>query len=112
MSSKKNPIKESEEEEEEEVEREEEVEEEIEEEDEVTNQTEFILPKTKGGLGISLELIKKFKEISPEESEDVISDFIKQKGLPMVLEDEETLVLILYFHKLCVPFYQILNSLN
>ena len=103
------------EEEEEEIEIEEEVEEKEDEEeveDEDKNPTEISLQKTKDGLEISMELIKKFKEISPEESEDIISDFIQQKGLPMVVDDEETLVLLLYFHKLCVPFYKILNSLN
>ena len=59
-----------------------------------------------------MELIKKFKEISPEESDDAICEFITQKGLPMNVKDEETLVLILYFHKLCIPFYKILNSIN
>ena len=101
-------------EEEEEIEIEEEVEEkdDDEEEDDEKNQTEISLQKTKDGLEISMELIKKFKEISPDESEDIISDFIQQNGLPMVVKDEETLVLLLYFHKLCVPFFKILNSLN
>ena len=111
--------KENEEEEVEEIEEEieEEVEEEVEEkedeEDKNDNEEPQIsLQKPKDGIEISLELIKKFKEISPDEPEDAISDFIQQKGLPMVVKDEETLVLILYFHKLCVPFYKILNSLN
>ena len=106
---------EEEEEEEEEIEVEEEVEEEEDVEDEEKNDTEepkISLEKTKDGLDISLELIKKFQEISPEESEESICDFINQKGLPMTVKDEKNLVLILYFHKLCVPFYKILSSIN
>ena len=104
-----------EEEEEEEIEVEEEVEEVGEDEDEDKNNNEeasIPLQKTKNGLEISMELIKKFKEIPLEESDDAICDFIQQKGLPMVINNEETLVLILYFHKLCVPFYKILSSLD
>ena len=106
---------EEEEEEEEEIEVEEEVKEEEDVEDEEKNDTEepkISLEKTKDGLDISLELIKKFQEISPEESEESICDFINQKGLPMTVKDEKNLVLILYFHKLCVPFYKILSSIN
>ena len=107
-----------EEEEEEEIEEEveekddDEEEEEVEEEKNKTDEQKISLQKPKDGFEISMELIIKFKEISPEEPEEAISDFIKEKGLPMSVKDEETLVLLLYFHKLCVPFYKILNSLN
>ncbi len=108
-----------EEEEEEEIEEEveekdddDEEEEEVEEEKNKTDEQKISLQKAKDGFEISMELIIKFKEISPEEPEEAISDFIKEKGLPMSVKDEETLVLLLYFHKLCVPFYKILNSLN
>ena len=108
---------EEEEEEEEEIEEEVEVDEkedeEAEDDDKNENQQTTTLPqKTKNGLDISMELIKKFKEISVEDSDDVISEFIEKKGLPMNIKDEQTLVLVLYFHKLCVPFYKILNSLK
>ena len=63
-------------------------------------------------LQVSMELIKIFEEIQQEESEDKICEFIQQKGLPMTVNNEEKLALILYFHKLCVPFYKILNSLD
>ena len=114
----KNKEKEEEEEIEEEIE--EEVEEKDEEEDEPEeeekNQNETStnpLPeKTKDGLEISLELIKKFKEIPNEENDNSICNFILEKGLPMDVKDEHTLALILYFHKLCVSFYKILNSLK
>ena len=115
-------IKNKEKEEEEEIE--EEIEEEVEEKDdeedepeeEEKNQNETStnpLPeKTKDGLEISLELIKKFKEIPNEENDNSICNFILEKGLPMDVKDEHTLALILYFHKLCVSFYKILNSLK
>ena len=115
-------IKNKEKEEEEEIE--EEIEEEVEEKDdeedepeeEEKNQNETStnpLPeKTKDGLEISLELIKKFKEIPNEENDNGICNFILEKGLPMDVKDEHTLALILYFHKLCVSFYKILNSLK
>ena len=114
----KNKEKEEEEEIEEEIE--EEVEEKDDEEDELEeeekNQNETStnpLPeKTKDGLEISLELIKKFKEIPNEENDNSICNFILEKGLPMDVKDEHTLALILYFHKLCVSFYKILNSLK
>ena len=59
------------------------------------------LEKKKNGLQISMELIKLFKEISQEEeeAEDKICEFIQKKGLPMSVNNEETLALILYFHK-------------
>ena len=108
--------KNEEEEEEGEVEEvDEEIEEEVDEEEEDKNDNEekaISIQNTKNGLQISMELIKLFKEISQEESEDKICEFIKGKGLPMIVNNEETLVLILYFHKLCVPFYKILLSLQ
>ena len=73
----------------------------------------FELEKKKNRLQLSMKLIKKFKEMSDEEeSEDKICEFIQQKGLPMDVSNAKILALILYFHKLCVPFYNILNSLN
>jgi hypothetical protein len=59
-----------------------------------------------------MELIKIFKEKSQEEAEDKICEFIQKKGLPMPVNSEETLALILYFHKLCVPFYKILHLID
>ena len=110
-SSKQKKEKDNAEEEEEEIEVEEEVEEkddeEEESEDEGKNEKETetevnILPqKTKDGL-----------EVSMDESDEGICDFINEKGLPMEVKDEQTLALILYFHKLCVPFFKILNSLK
>ena len=115
--------KENDEEEEEEIEVEEEVEEKDDEDEEESEdekkdekETEAVvtnLPeKSKDGLEVSMELIKKFKDISIEESDEGICEFIKDKGLPMEVKDEQTLSLILYFHKLCVPFFKILNSLK
>ena len=100
-----------EEEEEIEVEEEDEDEEDVEEE-EKQEHGEYSIPlpeKTKEGLEVSMELIKKFKDISKDESDEGISDFILEKGLPMEVKDENTLALILYFHKLCVSFFKILN---
>ena len=110
--------KEKQEEEEEEVEVEEELEEKEDEEEEAEdgekgeNIPTQLPPKTENGLEISMELIKKFKEISNEENDEGISEFILSKGLPMEVKDENTLALILYFHKLCVSFFKILNSLK
>jgi len=112
--------KENPEEEEEEVEVEEEIEEKEDEEEEPDDEEKNdndtnpnpLPPKTKDGLEISMELIKKFKENSKEENDEAISDFILEKGLPMEVKDEHTLSLILYFHKLCVSFFKILNSLK
>jgi hypothetical protein len=59
-----------------------------------------------------MKLIKTIEESSIEESDEATYNFINQKGLPMEIKDEQTLSLILYFHRLCVPFYKILNSLN
>ena len=103
-----------EEEEEIEVEEEDEDEEDVEEEEKKGDDSNPItLPeKTKDGLEVSMELIKKFKDISIEESDEGICDFILEKGLPMDVKDENTLSLILYFHKLCVSFFKILNSLK
>ena len=117
--SKKKEKENSEEEEEEiEVEEEDEDEEDVDEEEKKENENEndsspITLPeKTKDGLEVSMELIKKFKDISKEESDEGICDFILDKGLPMDVKDENTLALILYFHKLCVSFFKILNSLK
>ena len=110
--------KEKPEEEEEEVEVEEELEEKEDEEEEADdgekdeNVSYQLPPKTENGLEISMELIKKFKEISNEENDEGITNFILDKGLPMEVKDENTLALILYFHKLCVSFFKILNSLK
>ena len=110
--------KEKQEEEEEEVEVEEELEEKEDEEEEAEDGEKGenipiqLPPKTENGLEISMELIKKFKEISNEENDEGISEFILDKGLPMEVKDENTLALILYFHKLCVSFFKILNSLK
>ena len=111
--------KENDEEEEEEIEVEEEVEEKDDDEEESedekkdekeTEATVTTLPeKSKDGLEVSMELIKKFKDISIEESDEGICEYIKDNGLPMEVKDEQTLALILYFHKLCVPFFKIFN---
>ena len=104
--------KENEEDEEEEVEVEEEVDEEEEEDKNENEEPKLNLQKGKDSLEMSMELIKKFKEMPPEESDESIIEFIQQKGLPMSIKDEETLAIILYFHKLCVPFYKILSYLG
>ena len=89
--------KEKQEEEEEEVEVEEELEEKEDEEEEAEdgekgeNIPTQLPQKTENGLEISMELIKKFKEISNEENDEGISEFILDKGLPMEVKDENTL---------------------
>ena len=63
-------------------------------------------------LKLSLELIRKFKEISIDEPEQNIIDFVKSKGLPTKVKKKESLSLILYIHKICVAFYEILENLH
>ena len=109
--SKKEKISKGEEEEveEEEEQEEENQEEEIEEESEPTIANEI---ETNNTFIISLQLIKIFENIKYSDSDSVIIDFLKNIGLPMHFNNEETLSLYLYFHKVCIPFYDLLKSIK
>ncbi len=61
---------------------------------------------------ISLQLIKKFDGMHQGDTETIIIDFLKNVGLPMHLNNEETLALYLYFHKMCIPFYKLLKNIK
>ena len=61
---------------------------------------------------ISLQLIKKFDNMHQGDTETIIIDFLKNVGLPMHFNDEETLSLYLYFHKMCAPFYKLLKNIK
>ena len=61
---------------------------------------------------ISLQLIKEFDDSHQGDSEAIITDFLKNVGLPMHFKDEETLSLYLYFHKMCIPFYDLLKNIK
>ena len=95
MSKIEKPKKEDEEEIEEQEEQEEEVEEEIEEESEHTYANEI---ETNNTFIISLQLIKLFENLDKSESDNTIINFLKNIGLPMHFNNEETLSLYLYFH--------------
>ena len=115
----KEEVNEEEEEEEEEQERDEKQNQEIEvepeqegeaeEESEHINVKEFDNPNT---FIISLQLIKTFDNLHQGDSETTIIDFLKNVGLPMHFNNEETLSLYLYFHKMCIPFYQLLEDIK
>ena len=109
MSKIEKPKKEDEEEIEEQEEQEEEVEEEIEEESEHTYANEI---ETNNTFIISLQLIKLFENLDKSESDNTIINFLKNIGLPMHFNNEETLSLYLYFHKICIPFYDLLKSIK
>ena len=94
----------NEEEEEQDEEKEENQEEEVEENSEHINIKELENPNS---FIISLQLIKKFDNMSQDDSETIIIDFLKNVGLPMHFNNEETLALYLYFHKICVTFYKL-----
>ncbi len=61
---------------------------------------------------VSLQLIKKFDNMHQEDTENVIIDFLKNTGLPMHFNNEETLAFYLYFHKMCIPFYKLLKNIK
>ena len=61
---------------------------------------------------ISLQLIKLFEKMKKTEQDTIIIDFLKNIGLPMHFNNEETLSLYLYFHKICIPFYELLKSIK
>ncbi len=61
---------------------------------------------------ISLQLIKKFDGMHQGDTETIIIDFLKNVGLPMHLNNEETLALYLYFNKMCIPFYKLLKNIK
>ena len=99
----------NEEEEEQDEEKEENQEEEVEENSEHINIKELENPNS---FIISLQLIKKFDNMSQDDSETIIIDFLKNVGLPMHFNNEETLALYLYFHKICVTFYKLLKNIK
>ena len=110
MSKKEKMTKAEEEEiEEEEEQGEENQEEEVEEESEHTYANEI---ETNNTFIISLQLIKLFDNMKKTDSDSVIIDFLKNVGLPMHFNSEETLSLYLYFHKICIPFYDLLKSIK
>ena len=98
-----------EEEQEEEQEQEENQEEEVEEEVEHINVNEIDNSNT---FIISLQLIKKFDNMEKDQPESIIIDFLKNVGLPMHFNNDETLSLYLYFHKMCIPFYKLLKNIK
>ena len=61
---------------------------------------------------ISLQLVKTFDDMHQGDPETIISDFLKNVGLPMHFKNEETLALYLYFHKMCIPFYELLKKIK
>ena len=109
--SKKEKINKGEEEEieEEEEQDEENVEEEVEEESEHTYTNEI---EINNSFIISLQLIKLFENMKKGDNDSVIIDFLKNVGLPMHFNNEETLSLYLYFHKVSIPFYDLLKSIK
>ena len=102
----KEEVNEEEEEEQEEVE--ENQNEEVEEESDHININEL----DSNSFIISLQLIKTFDDIHQGDSETIITDYLKNVGLPMHLKNEETLSLYLYFHKMCIPFYNLLKNIK
>ena len=108
---KKERIEKGEEEEieEEEEQDEENQEEEIEEESEPTYANEIEINNT---FIISLQLIKIFDNMKISDSDTIIIDYLKNIGLPMHFSNEETLSLYLYFHKMCIPFYELIKSIK
>ena len=107
--SKKEINKVEEEEIEEEEEQEEENQEEEIEESEHTYTNDIEINNT---FIISLQLIKLFEKMKKTEQDTIIIDFLKNIGLPMHFNNEETLSLYLYFHKICIPFYELLKSIK
>ena len=61
---------------------------------------------------ISLQLIKTFDKMHQGDPETAITDFLKNIGLPMHFNSEDHLALYLYFHKMCIPFYQLLDKIR
>ena len=61
---------------------------------------------------ISLQLIKILDGMKKEDNDRTIIDFLKNVGLPMHFNNEEILSLYLYFHKMCIPFYDLLKKIK
>ena len=91
------------------LEKEDNQEEEVEEDSEHANVKELDNPNS---FIVSLQLIKKFDNMHQEDTENVIIDFLKNTGLPMHFNNDETLALYLYFHKMCIPFYKLLKNIK
>ena len=91
------------------VEKEDNQEEEVEEDSEHINVKELENPNS---FIVSLQLIKKFDNMHQEDTENIIIDFLKNTGLPMHFNNDETLALYLYFHKMCIPFYKLLKNIK
>ena len=74
-------------------------------ENNITNENIFI---------ISLDLIRKFKEIKQNicYSDSIIIEYISKTGLPMHFPNKDFLSLYLYFHKICSSFYIIFEKIS
>ena len=99
-------------EEEEQEEEEENQNEEVEEESEHANVNININDLDENTFIISLPLVKTFDDMHQGDPETIISDFLKNVGLPMNFKNEEKLALYLYFHKMCIPFYELLKQIK
>ena len=106
---KEEELKEEELKEEEQKEEEQKEEVEAEEESDHVNVKEF---DNQNSFIISLQLIKTFDNMHQGDPETTITDFLKNVGLPMHFNSEDHLALYLYFHKMCIPFYQLLEDIK
>ena len=61
---------------------------------------------------ISLDLLKKFKEISPNDSDSILIDYLIRKGLPTYFKNIKILCLYLYFHKICSSYFNLFNKIS
>ena len=86
--------------------------EEVEEESEHANVNININDLDENTFIISLQLVKTFDDMHQGDPETIISDFLKNVGLPMNFKNEEKLALYLYFHKMCIPFYELLKQIK
>ena len=86
--------------------------EEVEEESEHANVNININDLDENTFIISLQLVKAFDDMHQGDPETIISDFLKNVGLPMNFKNEATLALYLYFHKMCIPFYELLKQIK
>ena len=115
MNKKEKEINNNNNEEEEEIEEEEEYDEENQEEENDeesehnTYTNDIIINNT---FIISLQLIKILDGMKKEDNDRTIIDFLKNVGLPMHFNNEEILSLYLYFHKMCIPFYDLLKKIK
>ena len=115
MNKKEKEINNNNNEEEEEIEEEEEYDEENQEEENDeesehnTYTNDIIINNT---FIISLQLIKILDGMKKEDNDRIIIDFLKNVGLPMHFNNEEILSLYLYFHKMCIPFYDLLKKIK